>query len=100
MQVTPLFQEPLNLPDVWMPASKAAVLMCIATIQLINTRSLVQSYLNSGLKQWHKLKHGSRSSIQGVTTGEAIAIKLRIINTLVVKVTKHSNTGHAKAYNT
>ena len=94
MQVTPLFQEPLNIPEVWMPASKAAVLMLIAIIQLINTRSLVQSYLNSGLKQWHSLKHGSHSNTQGVTIGETIAIKLRIINTLVVKVSKHPKSEH------
>ena len=86
LQVTPLFQEPLDIPTSWMPAIKAAVMLCIALVQLVNTRTLVQSYLNSGLRQWHQLKHGSRVTNPGMTTGEVIAIKLRTVNTLVVKV--------------
>ena len=86
LQVTPLFQEPLDIPTSWMPAIKAAMMLCIALVQLVNTRTLVQSYLNSGLRQWHQLKHGSRVSNPGITTGNVIAIKLRTINTLIVKV--------------
>ena len=86
MQVTPLFQEPLELPTEVMPKIKAAIMMCIAVVQLLNTRSLVQSYLNSGLRQWHSMKHGPPAGAAGTKTGEVIAFKLRVVNTLVVKV--------------
>ena len=86
MQVTPLFQEPLEVPDAWMPVIKAAIMVCIAVVQLVNTRSLMQSYLNSGLRQWHGLKHGPPVNATGMKTGEVITFKLRVINTLLVKV--------------
>ncbi|DBA96326.1 TPA: hypothetical protein ACH3X3_002503 [Trebouxia sp. C0006] len=84
--VTPLFQEPLELPNEVMPKVKAAIMMCIAVVQLVNTRSLVQSYLNSGLRQWHSMKHGPPAGAAGTKTGEVIAFKLRVVNTLLVKV--------------
>ena len=59
VQVNPLFQEPLGIPQAWMPVIKAGVLTSISLVQLANTRSLVQSYLDTGLKQWHALEHGS-----------------------------------------
>ncbi len=86
MQVTPLFQEPLEIPEEVMPKLKAAIMMCIAVVQLVNTRSLVQSYLNSGLRQWHSMKHGPPAGPAGTKTGEVIAFKLRVVSTLLVKV--------------
>jgi hypothetical protein len=86
MQVTPLFQEPLEIPKEVMPKLKAGIMMCIAVVQLVNTRSLVQSYLNSGLRQWHSMKHGPPAGAAGTKTGEVIAFKLRVVNTLLVKV--------------
>ena len=88
MQVPSLLQEPLDIPSAWMPALKAGLMLSIAAVQLLNTRSLVQSYLNTGLKQWHSMKHGSLSSpaASGSGTGEAIKRKLYVTNLLVVKV--------------
>lgn len=88
MQVNPLFQEPLDIPSAWMPAIKAGVMFSIASAQLVNTRSLVQSYLNTGLKQWHSMKHGSQGSAaaSGARAGDKIKMKLMVVNGLFVKV--------------
>lgn len=71
-----------------MAAMKAGVMTGIALVQLANTRSLVQSYLDSGLKQWHSLKHGSlgRAAPAGAGTGAVIKKKLMVVNGLFVKV--------------
>lgn len=71
-----------------MPAIKAGVMMSISLVQLANTRSLVQSYLNSGLRQWHSMKHGpqGRAAASGTATGALIKQKLMIVNGLFVKV--------------
>ncbi|KAL3141082.1 hypothetical protein ABBQ38_003438 [Trebouxia sp. C0009 RCD-2024] len=86
--VNPLFQEPLGIPQAWMPGIKAGVLTSISLVQLANTRSLVQSYLDIGLKQWHTLKHGSlgRAAAAGTATGAVIKKKLMVVNGLFVKV--------------
>ncbi|KAL3162534.1 hypothetical protein ABBQ32_010188 [Trebouxia sp. C0010 RCD-2024] len=86
--VNPLFQEPLGIPQAWMPGIKAGVLTSISLVQLANSRSLVQSYLDTGLKQWHTLKHGSlgRAAAAGTATGAVIKKKLMIVNGLFVKV--------------
>lgn len=88
MQLTPLFEEPLDVPAAWLSPIKAAVLLSIALVQLVNTRSLVQSYLNSGLRQWHDMKHGPPAGAAGTKTGEAITLRLRIVNMLLVKVSR------------
>ena len=92
LQVTPLFQEPLEVPSALMPIIKAAIMTCIAVVQLVNTRSLVQTYLNSGLRQWHDLKHGPPVTALGIKTGEVITMRLRVVNTLLVKVISHLHT--------
>lgn len=86
-----------------MPGIKASVMMSIVIVQMVNMRSLVQSYLNTGLKQWHSMKHGSQGSAaaSGAGTGEAIKRKLTVTNGLFVKVSKlgiHSlsHGAHAK----
>ena len=83
-----MFQEPLQVPAAWMPAIKAGVMMSICLVQLANTRSLVQSYLNSGLKQWHSMKHGSqgRAPASATPTGALIKRRLMVVNGLFVKV--------------
>lgn len=95
MQVTPLFQEVLDISTEDMSVIQAAAMTAVAIVQLVSVRPLVQAYLDSGLTQWHRLKHGATSSKK---VGDRIQAQLHLIHILFVKVKYSSATIPSVAY--
>lgn len=82
-QVTPLFQEVLEVQTEWMPLIKAAALTTLAVVQLLSTRPLVQSYLDSGFRQLHRLKQGTGPNKK---SSDRIKAQVDLVHILFVKV--------------
>lgn len=82
-QVTPLFQEVLEVQTEWMPLIKAAAVSTLAVVQLLSTRPLVQSYLDSGCRQLHRLKQATGPNMK---SSDRIKAQADLVHILFVKV--------------
>jgi len=81
--VTPLFQEVLEVQTEWMPLIKAAAVSTLAVVQLLSTRPLVQSYLDSGCRQLHRLKQATGPNMK---SSDRIKAQADLVHILFVKV--------------